>query len=436
MPATAVRLALAACLLVLAATARGQAAIEPIDHIVAVVENDVILASELEDATRTVLAQLRQQRTRPPPRARLERQVLERLIVDRLQLIEAEQTGIRVDDPTLNRAVADIAAKNGLSLDQFRQILERDGYAFDRFREDIRDKIAISRLQQREVESKITISEQEIADFLATRLQAGEAAGEWRLAQILVAVPEGASPSQIQAARREAEDLLARLRAGADFAELAVAASDGQSALQGGDLGWRKAEELPSFFAEPVSKLAVGEVSEPIRSPSGFHLVKVVGRRGDAGRHVITQTHVRHILVRTGELVSTQDARGRLDQLRLRIQGGDDFEPLARVHSDDAGSAARGGDLGWVSPGDLVPQFEEVMDRLRPGEVSEPFRSPFGWHIAQVLERRQWDNTEEVQRSEAREAILQRRREEELESWLRRLRDEAYVEIRSGAGDG
>jgi len=253
---------------------------------------------------------------------------------------------------------------------------------------------------------------------------------EVRLSHILVAVPETATAEEVDAARRKAQDLVAKLRAGADFADLAVRYSDGRQALDGGDLGWFTMGEVPTLVQEQAHTLAKGEISEPLRSPSGFHIIKLTDLKGD-GPEIVTQTHARHILVRTNEVVSDDDARIRLAQLRVRIVGGDDFATLARSHSDDTGSALKGGDLGWVNPGDTVPEFEQAMDALAPNEISQPFKSPFGWHIVQVLERRTEDTTEELMRVKARAAIRERKADEAVDLWLRRLRDEAYVEVRT-----
>jgi len=401
--------------------------IAELDRIVAIANDNVITLSELEAETRTIKQQLRAQNTKPPSDDILHKQVLERLIVKRLQLEIAASNNVRVDDQTLNLALHNIATQNNLSLAQFRDVLEKDGFNFDKFRENIRDEITIRRLQARQVDNRVTVTDREVEDFLATQGAHASANREYHLAHILIAVPEASSPEKIQAARRKAEEVLHELRSGADFSQIAVASSDGQQALQGGDLGWRKAGQLPTIFSDVVVKLQDGEVSDLIRSPSGFHIIKLVKVRGES-QHVITQTQARHILLRTNELTSDRDARIRLAQLKERIEGGASFADLARSHSDDKGSAVSGGDLGWVSPGDLVPQFEEAMNALRPGQVSEPFETQFGWHIVQVLSRREYDNTEEFKKAQARNLLRQRKIEEELQTWLRRLRDEAYVE--------
>ena len=421
-------LAAALALLACAGPARPvAAAVEPIERIVAVVNDDVVLESELRNRLRTVVAQLRERATRLPPEPVLRRQVLERLILERLQLQLAERLGIRVDDETLNRAIRDIARRNGMDLETFRAALERDGFSFERFREDIRNEMIIARLQRQQVASRVTVSDREVEEFLASAQ--AQARRAYHVAHILIAVPEAASPEQIAAARREAEAVAARARAGEDFAALAAAHSDGQKALEGGDLGWRRADELPSVFADVVPRLKPGEVSEVIRSPSGFHIVKLLEVRGDEP-HVVEQVRLRQILLRPGELLSEDEARLRLEQLRERVLAGEPFEALARAHSEDAASAARGGDMGWLAPAELPPQVAEAIRGLAPGEVSRPFRTPAGWHLVQLVERRRSDDTEAYRRARARKLLRQRKVEERLQLWLRRLRDEAYVELR------
>ena len=424
------RLLLAAALALLACAGLVRpvaAAIEPIERIVAVVNDDVVLESELRNRLRTVVAQLRARATRLPPEPVLRRQVLERLIIERLQLQLAERLGIRVDDETLNRAIRDIARRNGMDLETFRAALERDGFSFERFREDIRSEMIIARLQRQQVASRVTVSDREVEEFLASAQ--AQARRAYRVAHILIAVPEAASPEQIAAARREAEAVAARARAGEDFAALAVAHSDGQKALEGGDLGWRRADELPSVFSDVVPRMKPGEVSEVIRSPSGFHIVKLLEVRGDEPQ-AVEQLRLRQILLRPGELLSEDEARLRLERLRERVLAGEPFETLARAHSDDAASAARGGDMGWLSPSELPPEVAEAVRGLSPGEVSRPFRTPAGWHLVQLVERRRSDDTEAYRRARARRLLQQRKVEERLQLWLRQLRDEAYVELR------
>ncbi|OOG24765.1 molecular chaperone SurA [Thioalkalivibrio denitrificans] len=401
-----------------------------LDRIVAVVENDVIMRSELDYRLDQVHQQIRARGNQPPPDDVLVPQVMERLVIERLQLQRASEMGIRIDDITLNEAMENIARENRMNLPQFREALVREGIDFQRFREQIRDEMTISQLRRRVVDNRIQISEQEIDDLIASETGAIDRDVEYRISHILIPLAEGATPPEIQAARERAEAVRKQaLAEGQDFSELALSESGGQQALEGGDLGWRSAAQVPTVFARSVVLMREGDVSEVIRSPSGFHIVKLEGRRGGE-RAQITQTHARHILVSPTAVLSDERARERLESLRQRIRMGDEFEDLARAHSDDRGSAMRGGDLGWVDPGDLVPAFEEVMDRLPPGEVSEPFRTQFGWHIVEVLDRRQYDSSRQLMRAQAREIIRDRKREDETELWLRRLRDESYVEMR------
>jgi peptidyl-prolyl cis-trans isomerase SurA len=414
-------------LLSLALPAHGAEPVE-IEHIVAVVNDDIILASELDSWMHRVKQQLRERNTRLPSEAVLRKQVLERLIMTNLQLQFAKRAGIRVDDATLNRTMRKIASENGLTLGQFHDILQRDGVDFAEFREDIRDEITISRLRQQQVGNKIVVSEREIDNFLAK--QPLDTGIRYHLAHILIALPEAASPEQIQAAKQKAEKIVATLSAGADFKETAVAESDAPDALEGGDLGWRQANELPTLIGPLVPKMEVGEIMPPLRSPSGFHIIKLLDAEGRGPQHIVTQTSVRHILIRVNEVISDVDAQTRLSQIRERVEGGGDFAELARAHSDDTASAVKGGYLGWVRAGELEPRFEQAIAQLSPGELSEPFKTRAGWHLAQVLDRRQQDDTQEFQRTKVRAQLHERKYAEELSAWLRRLRAEAYVEYR------
>jgi len=402
-------------------------AAQVLDRIVAVVNDDVVLQSELEQEVATIAAQLRQRNIAMPDEQTLTRQVLERLIMQRLQLAVAERNGIRVDEATLNAAVQRIAEQNNLSLSQFRATLENEGFDYSTFRDNLRNEIILTRLHQRQAESRVNVSPQEIDEHLAS--QGGGSATEYLVGHILIAMPENASSEQAQQARERAEEVRRLLAEGGDLAQLAASYSDSSTALDGGSLGWRSQGELPTLFANQVPQLAVGETGQIIQSPGGFHLIQLLNRRS-ADQAVITQTHARHILIQPNAVVSDRDARLRLEALRQRIQSGADFAELARANSDDKGSASQGGDLGWASPGTFVPSFEQTMSKLAPGEISEPFRSNFGWHIVQVLERRQRDATDELRRAKAAETIRQRKSEEALEAWLRQLREEAYVDIR------
>ena len=425
------RLFLSCLILAALAGAAPLAAQEPLNRILAVVNDDVVLASELEAKLDIVREQLRGQMEQLPPEDVLRQQVLERVIVEKLQLQLAARNNIQVDDETLNSNLRNIATQNGVDLDEFRATLEREGIDFADFREEIRNQIILARLHQQMVGSRISVTEQEIDTLLANEQAWGGSEKEYRLGHILIAVPEGATPDQLRAGQQRAEEIVARLRGGADFAATAVAESAGQTALEGGDLGWRKAGQLPTLLAETVHTMQPGDISDPIRAGGGFHIVKLLELRGE-GRHVVTQTHARHILLNADELLPEHEVVNRLEQLRDRIIGGEDFATLARSHSKDKVSASKGGDLGWVNPGDLVPQFEEAMNALAVNQVSAPVQTRFGWHIIQVLERREHDSTDEVKRNQVRELIRKRKTDEELALWLRRLRDEAYVEYRTG----
>ncbi len=406
------------------------APIQELDHVVAIVNDDVITRVELDERLERIKSQARQQQQRLPDEATLERQVLENLIVEELQLQLAEKAGIRVDDESVNQVINNIARENNLTLDQFQEVLRRDGMSFAAFRENIRNEIIINQLRKRRVEDSVNVTEQEVNNYLSNMENRQGLSDEFRLGHILIGVPDGATPQQIQQAETKARQVYNRLRLGADFHQTAVAESSGQNALQGGDLGWRKGGQLPSALADIIVDMEPGDISEPQRSASGFHIIKLLDRRGDEQRRIVEQTLARHILIRPNQLVSNADARQRLARLRERIQQGESFADLARAHSDDTGSAAEGGSLGWFGPGSMVPRFEEVVNRLDPGQLSEPFQSRFGWHIVEVISRRKHDDTEQYQRIQARQSIHKRKSDEAIEQWLRQLRAEAYVEIR------
>jgi peptidyl-prolyl cis-trans isomerase SurA len=421
---------LAACLL-LALAALPAAAREAllVDRVVAVVNKDVITLTELAERTERAAADLRRQRIAAPERAVLQRQVLERLVLDKAQLQLAQSTGMRVDELQLDRAVQRIAQNNGMALSEFRRALERDGVDFERFRADLRQQILLARLREREVDDRVQVSEAEIDAYLEEHKASLASAVEYDVAHILVRVPEQARPEQVEQARARAARVREEARAGADFARLAASHSDAGDALQGGALGWRAPGRLPELFAEALRNLQPGAVSDLLRSPAGFHVVKLLGRRGAGDAAPVTQTRARHILVKTNEVVSEEDARRRLQGLRERIAAGADFAELARLNSED-GTAARGGELGWVYPGDTVPEFERAMNALAPGELGQPVRTPFGFHLIEVQERRAADVSAERQRLLARQALRERKADEAYQDWLRQLRDRTYVELR------
>ena len=425
---------LAACLVGLA-TAQPRPARQPaaIDRIVAVVNDEVITQHELRARLDSALGQLQRQGMSSPPRNVLEKQVLERLVMDKVQLQQARDMGLRIDDAQLEQALQRIAAGNNLSLAQFRAVLEKDGIAFASFREEIRAEITIARLREREVESKIFISDGEVDNYLASASVQGGTEEEYQLAHILLRAPESASPEQIQKLRAKAEQMLDRSSKGEDFAQLAAAYSDAPDGMKGGNLGWRSLDRLPTMFAEAILKLKVGEVSPVLRSSNGFHLIKLLAKRGGIAAQAVEQTHARHILIKVNEVVSESEARHKLESLHARIKHGASFAELARLFSQD-GSASKGGDLGWIYPGDTVPEFERAMNLLAPGELSQPVQSPFGFHLIEVLDRRIQDVSSERRRAAARQTLRERKLDEAYQDWLRQARDRAYVEIRLDEG--
>lgn len=431
MPKTAHRLLVLFSLLGLLTALSGRAAaVEPLeaDHIVAVVNAEVITRHDLDSRLESALRQLRAQGTPLPPQEQLERQMLERLIMERVQLQYAQETGIKPDDSQLDQAISRIAAGNKLSLADFRKALEADGIAFASFREEIRNEMSMVRLREREVDSKLIVSEGEIDNYLANQAANG-GNEEYQLAHILLRAPESASPEQLQKLRQRAEEALQRARGGENFAELSAAYSDAPDALQGGSLGWRQRDRLPALYAEALSGLQPGQVSGLLRSSAGFHIVKLLETRGGNAPASIQQTRARHILVRINEIVSEAEARRKLEIVRERILNGVDFAEQARLYSQD-GSAAKGGDLGWLNPGDTVPEFERAMDALKPNELSDVVKSPFGMHLIQLVERRERDVSAERQRAVARQALRDRKLDEAYQDWLRQLRDRSYVENR------
>jgi len=400
-----------------------------VDRIVAVVNSEVITSREIAARVKAVTQQLGQQGTQPPAQEVLQKQVLERMIMDRLQVQLAKETALRVDDLQLDRTVLRVAESNKMSLTEFRRALERDGVQFDRFREEIRDEIMLSRLREREVDARIAVSDNEIDYFLSQQGASQTSTTDYNLAHILLRLPDQASPEQVEKQHSRAEQVLLQLREGADFAKLAVGFSDAPDALQGGAMGWRARDRLPELFAHALDGMNPGAVSGVMRSPAGFHVIKLVDRRGGGVAALVEQTHVRHILVKTSEIVSEADAKRKLNNLRERIINGADFGELAKLNSDDA-SSIKGGDLGWIYPGDTVPEFERMMASLKLGQLSEPFASPFGWHLVQVLERRKTSVSGERKRQEARLILRERKADEAYQEWLRQLRDRAFVEYR------
>ena len=414
--------------LLLCATAYAE--VRPLDRVVAIVDNDVIMHSQLQQRLDEVRQNLARRGGELPPGDALAAQVLERLIVENLQLQLGERSGIRIGDEELNQALATIAQRNNLSLEQFRAALARDGLSYEDAREQVRREVVFSGVRQRRVAERVQVSEQEVQNFLASdlgKLQLGE---EYRLANILVPLAEGASPADIQRAEQRARDLYAQLQRGADFARLAVANSASENALDGGEIGWRKAAQLPPPFDAMLGQMRVGEVSEPLRTPPGFILLKLLDKRGGEQGVVREEVRVRHILLKPSEIRSDAETRELAARLYQRLRDGEDFATLAKSFSEDPGSALNGGELNWIDPNALVPEFREVMAASRIGELSQPFRSPFGWHVLEVLDRRSSDASGEAREQQALNLLRNRKYEEELQNWLRQIRDEAYVETR------
>ncbi|MGV8990558.1 MAG: peptidylprolyl isomerase [Thiobacillus sp.] len=405
-----------------------RAAVTPLNHIVAVVNDEVITRQELARRYGEVTQKLSKQNTPLPQRDVLEKQILERMVTELALQQHARSTGVRVDPTQVERALQRIATQNKLDMAGLQVALEKDGMNLDSLRTTIRNEILIARARERDVDNRISVSDAEIEGYLQTLAQQGVET-EYNFAHILVTVPENTSPEQIQARRARAEDVLAQLAKGADFAQLSASHSDAPNAMQGGVFDWRASGKLPTLFVDALKSMQPGQTSPLLKSSNGFHILKLYDKRGLDATLNVTQTHARHILIKTNELTSESDARTRLLQLKERIDNGVKFEELAQLHSEDA-SASKGGDLGWVNPGDTVPDFEQAMDALKPGEVSAPIQSPFGLHLIQVLERRNQDVTQERQKLLARQALRERKGEEAFEDWVRQIRDSAYVELR------
>lgn len=415
--------------LVLAAAPARTPVVE-LDRIVAVVNDDIITESELESRVAETMQQLAAQRIDPPPRDVLRRQLLERMIIEELQLQLAARTGIRVTDADVEHAIASIAERNDLSVPQLYDTVRAQGFDRESYRDQIRRQLTIQQLIEREISSRITVSESEVSSFLERTGTGARRNDEFNLSHIYIPAPEGAASERLQAARARAEEIRSQLLAGGDFARLAVTYSQGPDALKGGALGWRSAGQLPELFLEAIQDLAPGEISPVLRGPNGFHILRLNDRRGsEPSQETVQETHVRHILLRPNELRSLGEARMRLLEIRERLAAGEDFAALARTYSEDPVSAADGGDLGWVGAEQLVPEFVRAMNALEPGEISQPVRTPFGLHLIQVLERRERTVTGERERAAARQQIHARKADDRYEQWVRQLRDEAYVEL-------
>jgi len=400
-----------------------------LDGIVAIVNDGIVLTSELDTEVALIVERLEQQGTPIPDMSALVPQVLERLVVQRIQLQRAERLGIQIPDEALNMALANIAERNGMTLSEMPAMLAKQGIDYNSYREEMREQLAVEQLRQRDVIARINVTPRELDEYLERQKGRGTANEEYKLSHILISISATASSDDIDVAEMKISDIYAKAEAGEQFAELAIAYSSGQNALEGGDLGWRKGSELPTLFADVVPGLQVGQISEPIRSASGFHLVRLDAKRG-AEPIMEDQILARHILITTNEVLDDYSAEQKLLEIRQQIIDGDDFAAVATAVSEDPGSAIEGGELGWQGPGTFVPEFQAVCDELEIDEISQPFKSPYGWHIVQVLDRRTYDMTEEVERQQAIMAIRNSKLEEETELWARRLRDQAFVEYR------
>ena len=400
---------------------------EPLDRVVAVVDDDIIMESELVERANSIRSRMQEQRTQLPPQDVLYEQVLERMIVESIELQMAEKSGIRISDNELNETLANIARQNNMTTETFRETVLSEGMSWPALRDQIRRELTVNQLRQRRVGSRIQISDQDVDNFLNSEMAKTNLAPDYRLGHILIAINDGSSP---QVAEETALLVYKKLSEGADFAAMAAQYSSGETALSGGDLGWRKAAQLPTLFADTVLDMKHGEISQPIRSASGYHLIKVLEVRGGT-EQIVQQTKTRHILVKPNEIRTETETRKLIEDIYLQLQDDpEQFETLAKTYSDDPGSALQGGSLGWVNPGTMVPQFEQQMQSAPIGKISKPFRTDFGWHILQVEERRNQDMSEDFRRVRARQMLQKRRFDEELDGWLREVRQNAYVEIK------
>ncbi len=415
--------------LLLGLSVSASAANTPLDRIIAIVNDDIVLQSELNDREAIIKSRLSAQGRAFPDEQTLQSQVLDRLILDNIQLQIGKERGIRISDRELNASMERIAASSNLTLEQFRQALIAEGQDYAQARQQIRNEMLIQRIQQRIVNSRINVSQQEIDNYLNSQQGEQLSAASYNLSQILITVPLKATANMIQTAQKRADEISAELKNGADFAETAIAQSKGPNALKGGEIGWRKLNEIPEEFAAVVKKLNPGEFSDPIRSPSGFHLLKVNDKQGGSVQ-LVDQVKVRHILLSPNEIRSPAQTRREIESIYQKLLQGEPFDELAKQYSDDPGSGSLGGDLGWAQAGQMVPEFEDVMFNTEPGKISAPFESRFGWHILKVEDRRQQDMGEEMKVNQARATIRQRKFNEELQNWLREIRSQAYIEIK------
>lgn len=405
------------------------AGVVKLDRIVAVVDQTVITEQELESRIATVTAQLKKQGTELPEESILRKQILERLISDTLQIQYAAQIGLKVDDNQLDKTIERIAEQNQLSLTEFSEALAKDGISMRKFRADIRNEITIARLREREVDGRVNVSESEIDNYLTSQASRNENQDEFEISHILIRTPEEGATEDIQKAKAKVDKAVNELKSGTSFAKVSASFSDAPNALEGGNLGWKSGAQMPALFLDALKNMQSGEISPVLRSPNGFHILKLTNKRGGNSPLVIQQTHARHILIKLSEVMSDNEAKQKMDVIKERLDNNEKFEALARQYSEDS-TASNGGDLGWVNPGDTVPQFEKAMNDLKDNQISQPVRSQFGWHIIQVIERRSQDMSKESARMKARQEIRGRKADEAYQDWIRELRDRAYVELR------
>lgn len=416
------------CLFIAYSTPVQAVKIQELDRIIAIANSDVITKSELDKQLKLVSLQLKRNKTKLPPISVLRKQVLERMIVDNLQMQIAKRRGIRVSDETVNRTITKIAKENKLTLDKFRKVLAKDGVKFSEYRKDVKTNILLERLRSQIVDKEVNITKQEVDNYLSKSKKSGGQATEYKLSHIMIAIPEGATPKQIKKRQDKANKILQKLRNGADFGKTAITNSDDQSALKGGKMGWLKAAQMPTLFEEAMRKMKIGGLSQVVRSPSGFHIIKLVNKRKETTKHFITQVLARHILIKPNTVKSDKLVKTKLEGIRQQIVNGEDFAKLAKLHSEDKSSGIDGGNLGWMTPDTFVSEFKDVLNKLEPGKLSEVFKTRFGWHIVQLMSRRKHDNSEEQKRTQVKKQIYKRKANEVLNNWIRRIRDEAYVE--------
>lgn len=403
-----------------------------IDGVAAVVNDDVILKSELDAQVQQAERQILAHKTPLPEYAVLQKQVLDQMVMERIELQQAAQRGVSVSDDAVNQAISHIAERNNVSLEQLPDFLKQQGIEYDQFRRDLRDQLVIQDLEQQVLADQLHITQQELDDQMRADQGSGDAETQYHVAQILVATPLNPGPDDIATARKKIDAVYQKLKSGTDFSAAAVAYSDDQKALDGGDIGWRKASELPTLFAPVVTQMKPGDFSAPIQSNNGFHIVKLLDVKRSDAKTLVTETHARHILIRTSAILNAEQAKAKIQNIYDQLKAGADFGKLAEENSDDPGSARQGGDLGWLNPGATVPSFQATMDKLQTGEISQPFQTPFGWHVVQVLGRRQADQTEEQGRNRAYQAIFARKSEEVIQHWLSEIKDSAFVEYHLG----